>query len=63
MGGSTATADAARSEGRDPGKLGWSATVADITPGTYQFTHHSGERGFDRDVAETVIFAHFERIA
>lgn len=32
-------------------------------PGTYQFIHHSGKRGFDRDAAETVTFAHVERIA
>jgi len=29
----------------------------------YQFIHHSGERGFDRDAAEPVTFAHVERIA
>jgi hypothetical protein len=32
------------------------------TPGTYQFVH-SGERGFDVDSEETVIFAHVDRIA
>ncbi|WP_446047621.1 hypothetical protein [Streptomyces olivaceus] len=38
-------------------------TVVDITPGTYRITHHSGERGFDRYAAETVVFARIERIA
>ncbi|MGW1496932.1 hypothetical protein [Streptomyces sp. NPDC002402] len=52
-----------KAQGGDPDKLGWSASVVDIAPGTYRFTHHTGEHGFDRDADETVIFAHIKRIA
>ncbi|MFB6887204.1 hypothetical protein ACFCY8_41020 [Streptomyces noursei] len=53
-----------KAKGGDPAKLlGWTHTVVDVQPGTYQFIHHSGERGFDRKAAETVTFAHVERIA
>ncbi|MFI0742827.1 hypothetical protein ACH4PU_32800 [Streptomyces sp. NPDC021100] len=38
-------------------------TVVDVAPGTYKFTLHSGERGFDRYAADTVVFAHIERVA
>ncbi|GGY05235.1 hypothetical protein GCM10010358_68290 [Streptomyces minutiscleroticus] len=51
-----------KARGGDPGSLGWTDTIVDITPGTYQFTHHSGERGFDSDTADAVIFAHIQRI-
>lgn len=36
--------------------------VVEIPPGTYRFTHHTGERTFDHDVPGTVIFAHIDRI-
>lgn len=38
-------------------------TIVDVTPGTYQFTHHTGERGFryPHDTGEAVIFTHVER--
>lgn len=36
--------------------------VVDIGPGTYRFTHHTGEKGFDHYAHGTVIFAHIERI-
>ncbi|MEV4078721.1 hypothetical protein AB0J43_00315 [Nonomuraea fuscirosea] len=52
-----------KTRGGDPEKLDWSDTVVDIPPGTYQVVHHSGERDFEWDVAETVIWAHMERIA
>ncbi|MBV9026203.1 MAG: hypothetical protein JO362_20985 [Streptomycetaceae bacterium] len=52
-----------QARGGDPGKLCRSATVVDVPPGTYRFVHHFGERGFDAHAAETVIFAHVERIA
>jgi hypothetical protein len=52
-----------QSRGGDPGRLGWSDTVVDVTPGTYEFTSHSGERGFDGHTAGTVIFAHIRRVA
>ncbi|MGW6600493.1 hypothetical protein [Streptomyces sp. NPDC055036] len=52
-----------RTRGGDPGEIGWSDSVVDVAPGTYRFTHHSGERGFDPYADETVIFAHIERIA
>ncbi|WP_328372988.1 hypothetical protein OG800_49460 (plasmid) [Streptomyces sp. NBC_00445] len=52
-----------KARGGDPDKLGWSETIVDVPPGTYRFIHHSGERGFDRDGPDTVIFAHIELIA
>lgn len=52
-----------KTRGGDPNSLGWSDTVVDVAPGRYRFTHHSGERGFDRDSVDTVTFAHVERIA
>ncbi|MEV7157204.1 hypothetical protein AB0N77_21690 [Streptomyces misionensis] len=51
-----------KDRGSDPATLGWSDTVVDLPPGEYRFVHHSGERGFDRDSADTVIFAHVERV-
>ena len=36
--------------------------VVEVPPGTYRFTHHTGERGFDHYAPGTVIFAHIERI-
>jgi hypothetical protein len=36
-------------------------TIVRITPGTYRFRHHTGERNFDED-AEVVVFAHIERV-
>lgn len=51
------------SKGGDPETLDGGDTIVNVTPGTYQFVHHSGERGFDFDVDETVIYAHVERIA
>ncbi|ATM24504.1 hypothetical protein SMD44_p10005 (plasmid) [Streptomyces alboflavus] len=51
-----------KSRGGDPDKLGWDVSVVDITPGTYRFTHHSGEHDFNPDVPGTVTFAHVERI-
>ncbi|MEU9256656.1 hypothetical protein AB0D66_33425 [Streptomyces sp. NPDC048270] len=38
-------------------------TVVDVPPGTYEFTHHSGEPDFNHDAAETVFYAHIKRIA
>ncbi|MFI1769098.1 hypothetical protein ACH41H_44700 [Streptomyces sp. NPDC020800] len=52
-----------KSRGGDPETLGWTETVVDITPGTYRFTHHTGERDFDPDAPGAVVFAHVERIA
>lgn len=52
-----------KKRGGDPDKLRWCDTVVDVPPGTYRFTHHSGERAFDGDAAGDVIFAHVERIA
>ncbi len=39
------------------------AEVVEVPPGVYQFTHHSGETGFDDYAAGTVVYAHIERIA
>ncbi|MFK0047755.1 hypothetical protein ACIQU4_27440 [Streptomyces sp. NPDC090741] len=52
-----------KSRGGDPDTLGWTVSVVDITPGTYRFTHHTGERGFNGDAPGAVVFAHVERIA
>lgn len=52
-----------RSNGGDPESLDWGDTVVTVPPGVYQFTHHSGERSFDADSGETVVFADIERIA
>jgi hypothetical protein len=49
------------SKGGDPTALGWSETVVDVAPGAYRFTHHTGERTFDRDAAGTVIYAHIDK--
>jgi hypothetical protein len=38
------------------------AVVVDLPRGTYQFTHHSGERSFNHDAEGTVVFAHIQRI-
>lgn len=42
--------------------LGWSYDVVEVPPGTYRFTHHTGELDFDHD-ADHLVFAHIERIA
>lgn len=41
---------------------GWDWDLVDVTPGTYEFTHHTGEPSFDRDAAGTVTFAHVRRL-
>jgi hypothetical protein len=51
------------SRGGTAEKLNGAETIVEVRPGTYRFTHHSGERGFDPHAPETVIFAHVERIA
>lgn len=50
------------SRGGDPESLGWGDTVVDLPPGTYEFTHHTGERGFNRYAAGTVVFAGVRRL-
>jgi hypothetical protein len=62
-GGAAADYEYWLSMGGDPETLDSGDTVVHVTPGTYQFVHHSGERGFDIDSDETVIFAHVERMA
>jgi hypothetical protein len=42
-------------------QLGWTVTVVDVKPGTYRFTHHTGEADYDRD-AWPVTYAHVELI-
>ncbi|WP_432158566.1 hypothetical protein [Streptomyces sp. bgisy153] len=52
-----------KAKGGAPGqKLLGKYTVIDVTPGTYKVTHHSGERGFDKYAADTVVFARMERV-
>jgi hypothetical protein len=52
-----------KARGGDSDDLGWSDSIVEIPPGTYQFTHHSGERDFDRDAPGTIVFAHIKKIA
>ena len=42
-------------------QLGWTVTVVDVTPGTYRFTHHTGEIDFDFD-AWPAVYAHIELV-
>ncbi|MER6520067.1 hypothetical protein ABT246_24835 [Streptomyces sp. NPDC001553] len=51
-----------KSRGGDLGTLGWSDTIVDVAPGTYRFTHHTGERDFDRDGPWPLVFAHIQCI-
>ena len=55
-------ADYADWENRDAGRSAarWGRTAVDVTPGTYEFTHHTGERSFrgQYDSDGTVIYAH-----
>lgn len=41
---------------------GW-YRVVNVPPGTYEFTHHTGERGFDRDAPGTVVFADIRKVS
>ncbi|MCI4659719.1 hypothetical protein [Cryobacterium zhongshanensis] len=43
-------------------QLGWTVTVVNVTPGTYRFTHHTGEVGFDSDDWPAT-YAHVELVA
>lgn len=47
--------------GKPVEELGWSVIVVEVPPGTYEFTHHSGEKSFDPD-ADHVVFADIKRI-
>lgn len=38
------------------------ATIVDIPAGTYEFTYHGGEKGFDRHGSGTVIFTHITKV-
>jgi hypothetical protein len=38
-------------------------TVVDVPAGTYEFTYHGGEKGFDRHSYDTVLFTHIEKVA
>lgn len=51
-----------KSRSGDTGTLGWSDTIVDVIPGTYRFTHHTGERDIDRDGTWPLVFAHIQRI-
>lgn len=46
--------DGARFARQEPG---WDWDLVSVPPGTYQFTHHTGERSFDQDASGTVIYA------
>lgn len=50
-----------RDKGGNPDKETW-ADVVEIPAGVYQFTHHTGEVGFDRDSADDIVFAHIKKI-
>lgn len=43
-------------------ELGWTVSVVEIPAGTYEFTHHSGERDFDDD-ADHVVWADIKKVA
>jgi hypothetical protein len=38
-------------------------TFVNVPAGVYKFTHHTGERGFDRDSSAVTYYAHIERIS
>lgn len=42
-------------------ELGWSVSVVDVTPGTYEFTYHGSEDGFDDD-ADHVVWADIKKV-
>ncbi|GGU38743.1 hypothetical protein [Streptomyces violascens] len=54
-----------KAKGGTPGsKLLGEYTVVDVAPGTYKFTLHVGERGFDKfDFDTERVFTHIERVA
>ncbi|SEM77716.1 hypothetical protein [Streptacidiphilus jiangxiensis] len=60
---SIADVDDFTARGGSVADLGWTADVVDITPGTYQVIHHTGEAGFDHDAPGALVFAHIQRIA
>lgn len=49
--------------GGDVKNLDEGAEIARIPAGTYEFTYHGGERGFDRHAAGTVLFTHIKKVA
>lgn len=59
---SIADLDDWRARGGDPGSLSWAETVVNIRPGTYEFTHHTWEPGFNSMADGTIVFAHVRRI-
>lgn len=50
------------SRGGDSGSLDWTLSSVEVPAGTYQFTHHTGERSFDQYAPGTVIFADIKRV-
>lgn len=50
------------SRGGDPGSLGWADSVIEFPPGSYQFTHHTGEKGFDGFADGLIVYAEIEKI-
>ena len=60
---SIADADDFTARGGSIAGLGWNAEVVDVTPGTYQVIHHTGEADFDHGAPTALIFAHIRRIA
>lgn len=55
------------SKGGDPASVDWTNSVVEIPAGTYQFTLHSGEKGFDThgwdEPEKPVIFADIRKLA
>ncbi len=46
------------------GELGpYGPIVVDIGPGVYRFTHHTGERSFDRDALGAIVYADIEKVS
>lgn len=52
-----------KSRGGDEEILRNKGAIVEVPPGVYQFTHHTGENGFEHYAAGEVIFAHIERIS
>lgn len=48
--------------GGNPTTLGWTDTVVDVPPGTYEFTHHTAEASFGMAADGVTVYAHVRRL-
>jgi hypothetical protein len=46
-----------KAKGGNPIPDGWSKTLVEVPPGTYEFTHHTGKRSFNDDGHGTITYA------